>query len=172
MKTAERTIGTGLLALCLLVTSGCMLPPAGRRALRAAAGDRPAASASIYQTTHCVTGRGPTCLSTTRLSVGPSIPQVGACGEQTQNAIVTALNPSHACQVRLNVWTAIPTGRLLRHTEACVEPLLSFRVADNNTSMSIGTSAKAARILQAARHPAFATGWDSMESSACNVVSP
>ena len=165
MRIAERTMGTGLLAFALLVLSGCVLPPVGGHALRALRRDRATGSASTYQTTHCVEGAGIlSCSSKAR-----SIPQVGACGDQTP--VVAALNSMHGCQVRLNVWTALPTGRLLRHADACVEPLLNFRLADD-TSMGIGTGAKVARILEQARHPALGGGWESMDSSACNVVSP
>jgi hypothetical protein len=69
------------------------------------------------------------------------------------------------------MWVSIPTSRILRHTEACAEPLLSFRLQDD-PSQPIGNSAHIARALDQASHPAVRSGLQELDESGCGVVSP
>ena len=163
-NVAQRSIRILLAAVLVSSASGCALLP--RHTAFAPRTKQATATTSVYRTTHC-TGNGVfTCANST-----PSVPQLGACGERTLVPFASAPGSPTNCRVELTAWVSIPTSRILHHTEACAEPLLNFRLADD-PSRPIGTSSHVARALDQVSHPALRTGMQELDQSGCGVVSP
>jgi hypothetical protein len=159
----RRSIGTAAAALLVLILSGCaaLIPPKYRNAPGAKS---PSAQiTSTYRTTHCTDSGVFRCSSSSWLS-GLPVPQVGACGERAQSAILNPAQGPANCQVRLTMWVAVPVGRLMEGAEACAEPLLNFRITDD-PSRTIGSGPRVAGILHQASHPALVAPSDESDES-------